>query len=278
MSSQFPRSTALTAGVAGLVALGALLGWGYLGDKDDDTRPAAGSSAEALPELPGDFQAIPAKELFATVASAQRAAGGWEVSSVAEMAGEKTPTTLQQVAITDNGADFRIEMTIDGTLVEGLWIDQVFYLQGFNPKKWAESWYRVPDDEAQQSQFATMVEASSAASLTAFGEPATYDVVGVEQVSELDDDVVEAVHYRVTVDPSSLSGQQGAAAGEAFTIDLWVDAEDRPVQVDSTLSSGGQDYRTTLFYSDYGKDFGLAAPARGDVTERTPPAMRRSAS
>jgi len=294
MSRQLPRTTTLAAGLAGLLALGALLGWGAIGGDDEEPAKSESASTSApteepaekpelpaaddLPELEEGFEAIAPGELLGRIAEAQRAAGSWEVSSVATSAGEESPPVLQQLMYTDSGANFRIQMAaddkeIEGGLVEGLYVDENFYLKGLNPKKWSQRWYQVPNDDRVLASFQSMLQGSTAASLTAFGEPAGYEVVGIEDATELDDDVVRTVHYRLQVDPSAAMGASGATE-ELLTLDIWVDAEDRPVQIESSIASGEDEYSSALYYSDYGKEFELSAPARSDVTKRRPPAMR----
>lgn len=294
MARRTPGSTTLLAGLAGILVLAGLLGWGMLGDERDDRDEPAEATAEVadapsedtpaeaeeqpLPELEEGFEAIAAADFFRTIAEAQQAAGSWEVSSVVVADGEETPVVRQQLSYHDDGADFRIQMPVDENqvedgVVEGLYVDEVFYLKGLNPARWDENWYQVPNDDEILATFESTLQGTAAANFATYGEPTSYEVVGIEDVTELDDDVVRAVHYRIEIDPSTAMGAS-AGQGEMLTMDLWVDGDDRPVQVESVVSSGGEEYRSALYYSDYGADFDLAAPAPAAVTERRPPSMR----
>lgn len=291
MSHRTPRSTLFAAGAVGVLVLGGMLGLGFIGGDDD--APGAesaetagfdgttvGGGPEELPELEGGFEPIAAADIFETIATAQRDAGSWEVSSLVITNGEETPVARQQLTYHDDGADFLIQLPADekeveGGLVEGLYVDGSFYLKGLNPSGWDERWYVVPDDDQMLVTFESTLQSSSAANLGSYGEPTAFEVVGVEDVTELDDDVVRAVHYRLEFDPSASLGDQ-AEGDERLMMDLWVDAEDRPVQVETVISSGGQEYTSALYYSDYGADFGLAAPADDDVTDRRPKAMAQA--
>ncbi|WP_235736335.1 hypothetical protein [Nocardioides alcanivorans] len=294
MSRQFPRSTAVVAGLTGAVVLAALLGWGAIGGDDEDAgakgsensatsdEPGDRTEPEELPELEEGFTAIPAAELLPTIAEAQQNAKSWTVTLDGESAGTPTPQALQEIQFTDTGATFRIQMAVTNDLatesvVEGLYVDETFYLKGFNPKKWDQAWYQLPNDDQLLASFESMLQGATASNLMKLGEPSEYEVVGIEDVQELDDDVVRAVHYKLTVDPSAAMGAQGVTEDMQY-LDIWVDAENRPVQVNSLITSGGDDYRSTLFYSEYGKDFGLVAPAKKDVTDRRPPAMKAAES
>lgn len=279
MSQQLPRSTALAAALTGVLALGALLGWGLVGGDDGGDAGASAEGAQELPELDEGFEAIPQAEFFATISQAQQDAKSWETSSVATQGGQEGPTSLIQLMYTDEGPRFRVQMEADRKevrdgLVEGLYVGETFYLKGLNPAKWDETWYQVPNDDQLLASFESMLQGSVASSLEAFGEPKSFEVVGVEEVTELDDDAVRAAHYRIEVDPSATMGGQGVTE-ELLTLDIWVDEHDRPVQVESQIRSGDQEMGSALYYSDYGKDFQLEEPAARDVTERRPPSMRQ---
>ncbi len=263
-----------------LVVIALLLVMVTLGKDDGSEAPAADLAGTGipteLPDLDEGFEAIAADQLFATVAGAQRAAGSWEVSSVARVAEGNLPTATQQIALVGDQVRFRVLMQVQDRAVEGRWVDEIFYLKGLNPRRWVP-WYQMPDDENTRSYLNALVEASDADSLSRLGEPATYDVVGLEDVTEIDDDVVRAAHYRVGIDPGDLTGgeEETSDVPPSLTIDLWVDAQDRPVQVQTTLVSQGEEFTTTLFFSDYGASFDISAPAAADVTEEIPPLMRR---
>lgn len=289
MSHRTPRSTLFAAGAVGVLALGGMLGLGFIGG-DDDTPNEEGSAettdadgtvtgggSEDLPELEDGFEAIPAADIFGVIAKAQEDAGSWEVSSLVITNGEETPVARQQLSYREGGADFLIQLPADeeqveGGLVEGLYVDGSFYLKGLNPSGWDERWYVVPDDDQMLVTFESTLQSSSAANLSSYGEPTVFDVVGVEDVTELDEDTVRAVHYRLEFDPSVSLGAE-ASGDERLVMDLWVDAEDRPVQVETVISSGGQEYTSALYYSDYGADFDLAAPDDDNVTDRRPKSM-----
>lgn len=271
------RSVLLLPAAVALVVIALLLVMVTMGQDDDPTssaEPTAAGLPTELPELDEGFEAIAPAELFATVAAAQRSAGSWEVASVAQMSQGELPTATQQIVLDGDQIRFRVLMQVQDRQVEGRWVDETFYLKGLNPKKWAP-WYQMPDDESTRAYLAALVEASDADSLSRLGDPASYEVVGIEDVTELDDDALRAVHYRVGIDPSSLAGAEQEPAGTppSLTVDMWVDADDRPVQVQTTLVSQGEEFTTTLFFSDYGAAFDISAPGAGQVTDEVPPAM-----
>lgn len=274
MSRPATRPLPFVPAAAALVVIAVLLAMVSLGQEDGVTS-ATGPAGAGAAELGEGFEAIQADELFATVAAAQREAGSWEVSSVAQMAEGDLPTATQQIDLLGDQVRFRVLMEVRGRAVEGRWVDEAFYLKDLNPKRWVP-WYQMPDDENTRGYLASLVEASDANSLARLGEPATYEVLGIEDVTELDDDVVRTAHYRVGIDPSGMAGAQAAdpATAPSLTIDMWVDAEDRPVQVRTTLVSAGEEFTTTLFFSDYGADFDITAPAADEVTDEVPPLMK----
>lgn len=99
---------------------------------------------------------------------------------------------------------------------------------------------------------------------------------GFEVVGDEDVDGIATTHYRGTVDVdralSELDAEQSEALAavfdalpDTFDVDVWMDEQDRPVQVvtDLVVEAGGQGIRTstTLGFRDYGIEVDVEAPA-----------------
>jgi len=125
MSRPATRPLPFVPAAAALVVIAVLLAMVSLGQEDGVTS-ATGPAGAGAAELGEGFEAIEADELFATVAAAQREAGSWEVSSVAQMAEGDLPTATQQIDLLGDQVRFRVLMEVRGRAVEGRWVDEAF--------------------------------------------------------------------------------------------------------------------------------------------------------
>lgn len=275
MSRQLSVSSTVQAAVMAVLVVGILLLLvvsGHLSEEDagtssdGDTRPASAGSVQDVSDLdlPGAFAPIPADEFFGTVTDAQRAAGTWSVVSTAESGGQTAPPASQDVKVTPKGVDVRIAMQGSFGPVEALWVGQEFYVKGLTPR--AKPWLKPDAKGRVQQLFAGLIAYSDPDQfLGELRDPATFEVVGVE-----DTDEGEAVHYRIGLDPASLGASEEAAEEDTVEMDMWVDEQDRPVQVVTVSEVGGADLRSTLVYSDYGKTVEFTPPPAGLVTTKLP--------
>lgn len=278
MSRQPSASSALQAAAAAVLVIGVLLLLVVSGDRSaEEPGSGSGDSASAGPaagvqdvsglELPGGFDPIPADEFFTTVTGAQKAAGTWTVVSTAESGGEASAPANQDVQVTASGVDVRISMQGSFGPVEALWVDETFFVKGLTPP--GKPWLK-PDGEGQVGELLAGLVAYSDPEqfLGAIREPAGFQLVGVE-----DTDAGRAAHYRIRIDAQSFLGDERATAEDSIEMDMWVDEQDRPVQVVTVSDVGGSQLRSTLIYSDYGQELELTAPPARQVTTTLPPGL-----
>jgi hypothetical protein len=117
----------------------------------------------------------------------------------------------------------------------------------------------------------TLGQLQSSASVDSFGVLALASsdlrTIGDETV-----DGVEATHYAFTVDVAKLPGtftgktalQQAGVT--SIPVDLWLDAQNRPVKAVQKVSVNGQQTSTTVSISDYNKPVTITAPPADQVS------------
>lgn len=274
MSRQLSVSSTVQAAVMAVLVVGILLLLvvsGHLSEESgtaasDGERPASAGHVQDVSDLdlPGEFEPIPAAGFFQKITESQRDAGSWQVVSTAESGGQTAPPASQDVKVTQKGVDVRIAMQGSFGPVEALWVDQQFYVKGLTPR--AKPWLKPDAKGRVQRLFSGLIAYSDPDQfLGELRDPASFEVVGVE-----DTDEGKAVRYRIGLDPASLGAGEEAAEEDTIEMDMWVDAEDRPVQVVTVSEVGGAELRSTLVYSDYGKPVELAPPPAGLVTTKLP--------
>jgi hypothetical protein len=154
-----------------------------------------------------------------------------------------------------------------------LMVDGQSYVQlpaGINPGD--KPWLLISADSSNPvvQQLATSLQSvTSSSSLdqyTAFTEASTVRVVGSEQV-----DGVAATHYALTVDvtklPNDTPGRSDllTAGLVRLPVDLWADAQGRPVKVSEELTVRNQKVTTLVTLSRFDEDVSITAPPADQV-------------
>ncbi|MGY1619538.1 hypothetical protein ACI797_22575 [Geodermatophilus sp. SYSU D00691] len=152
-------------------------------------------------------------------------------------------------------------------------VDEQTYVQlpeGINPSD--RPWLLVSADSSNPliRELAASLEStrssSDLAQYTAFAESSTVEVVGEEEVAG-----APATHYRLTVDvlrlPNDTPGRADLLSSglTRLPVDLWVDAEGRPVRVLQEFTVQGQDVRTLVELSDFDEPVEISAPPADEV-------------
>ncbi|MDT0200747.1 hypothetical protein [Nocardioides sp. AE5] len=270
--SALPRSTALQAAAAAVLVLGVLLLLVLQGGSGDDAGNEEGGPVSVpARELEQGMTSIASDEFFETVIAAQRAAGTWNVLSVSTVDGRSMQPSVQQVSLAGDDPAIRTVFDSGVGTVEALYIGGDFYVKGFSGTE--TPWWKVePDGEAGQLVTWLAQAADPTRFLSSLKEFRSFEVVGVEDVATAEEGTtVTAVHYRLTLDPPG----ENVAGTEAtpMEMDMWVDADDRPVRVETAVEGGGQRLETTLFYVLYGEKVDIEAPPADQVTTETPPEL-----
>ncbi len=248
---------ALLAGITAFVALA---------DDDEDGGAAGGG-------LPEGFSAIPEDVFVERVFGAQRAEQSWHMEQQKSVNG--TPGTLIRIDTEEGGerTDASLEISRqDGSTVplRVIAIDGVYYAKGLNTAKpW---WQADPSDgEAQATAVQTFAELLASQTSENLGDAIDeVELVGPDSV-----DGVTTAHYRlhltqpVAAPPGSTPVPTPEGQPEA-TLDVWVDAQDRPIKLVSTAVLEGSEVVYTTTYSSYGAPFGIKAPPANQVTDEVP--------
>jgi hypothetical protein len=154
-----------------------------------------------------------------------------------------------------------------------LMVDQQTYVQlpaGINPT--GKPWLLISADSSNPvvQQLATSLQSvTSSSSLdqyTAFTQAATVKLVGSDQV-----DGAPATHYALTVDvtklPNDTPGRSDllSAGLVKLPVDLWVDAQGRPVKVSEELTVQNQKVTTLVTLGSFDQDVTITAPPADQV-------------
>ncbi|CAM3335453.1 hypothetical protein NODU109028_12315 [Nocardioides dubius] len=270
MSRNIPARSAVAAIVVGVVTIGLLISlilWGKHAQGD--------SPAGAGHQVPDGFSSIEAEEIFSTIAQAQKDAGSWQVTSVSTVQGQQQPSGVVQVQLKGEQKTFRISMTTQAGVIEGLWDGERFYEKSPNGDA-AKPWYVYPEETFNPDALASLT--SDIEAMTKGYDIVEDEVVGSETVTDLEGNETEAVQYRLVIEPSADATAAGVdPATQRFQLDLWLDADNRPVQLQSTdlgaEASAQSASQMTTYYSQYGETFDLTAPAADQVTDKAPTAQ-----
>jgi hypothetical protein len=112
----------------------------------------------------------------------------------------------------------------------------------------------------------SITQSSDLDQYAAFAEAATVEVVGAGEV-----DGVAKTHYVLTVDvlqlPNDTPGRQDllSAGVVRVPVELWVDADGRPVKASQELTVQGQDVTTVVTLGDFDEPVTITAPPADQV-------------
>jgi hypothetical protein len=261
--SRRPRRLSLAAACSSVCLLVLLTGCGGSDSNDDSSSSATtsdGSSAAA---------SLTKANLGQEIRDAQADAGSAHVEATVEAAGQTldlagdvahldTPEspTFDFAADAGGDQDFRL-LVVDGTLyVSGSGISSR------GGKKWVKSDISDPDNPIAQ-----IFQTANPGNFSSYLQGVTdFQDKGAETV-----DGVDTEHYSVTVDTNEMlaanpvfKGQSVSQLGlpEKLTSELYVDDENRPVEIAVDLAAAGA---FEVHFSDYGKDVSVQAPPADDV-------------
>lgn len=263
------RATALAVAIAVLLLGGTTA---FVAFAPEDGGPTFGRSGGA--GLPGGFDEVPADVFVERVFGAQRAEESWHMEQQKTVNG--TPGTL--IRLDTEGGGERTQASIQISRPDGstaplqvIAIEGVYYAKGLNSER---PWWRADPADGQ-------VQATAAQTFADLLAVDTSEDLGdaVTDVELLGPDSVEGVttaHYRldltqpVAAPPGATPSAMPDGQPEA-TLEVWVDAGDRPIRLVLTSVVEDAEVTVTTTFSRYGAEFAISAPPARQVTSAIPP-------
>jgi hypothetical protein len=235
-----------------------------------------GSSSTASPPSSSPAISPTATALFARVSAALKKVGSLHVAISATLgtesinaAGDEALTngTLTAADITENVAGqggFRLII-----------LDEQTYAQlPASMNHTGKPWVLVSPNSANplvRGLAATLDQLKSSASVTAIAQFAPA-ATGVTDKGSDDVGGVPAAHYGFTVEVAKLPGTFPAKAAlqqaglVAIPVELWIDAQGRPVKITQHLAVSGQTSDTSVLATGYDKPVDIVAPPADQVS------------
>lgn len=255
----------VVAVVISVLVLAVLVAFVALGSGDDSE--SAGEDG-----LPSGFSEIPEDVFFNRIFGAQRTAGSWHFEQSRTIGGVQVISVSSDTELGEGAPDHDAEVVRaqkDGTqaTVGVKVLDGVYYAKGLPTVK---PWWRLERDGTALSE-GVIKELDALISQDTSEELQT----AVQSISLVGPDAVEGVEtarYRVILGENPVPAPEGGATEEPMLaeLDVWVDAEQRPVRMVVTVGEGPQTLVTTTTYTRYGEDLDIASPPASEVTTEAP--------
>lgn len=184
------------------------------------------------------------------------------------------PTAMQMSNTTSAGGQ---SIAMDILMVDGKW-----YLGGATMLQQlgvtSGTWVLLDKNSTNPviAQLATQMEAQTQAQGTAQVEQMVAVAKSLEEVGAEDVEGVPTTHYRLTLDAAEAAKLSGASPGEQtetaaavgdIPVDLWIDENNRTVQMQMNLDVQGQTLTMTMKMYDYDVPVEIAAPAPEEIAE-----------
>lgn len=264
------RVILIGAVAAAVVALGLV----FVFASGDDDGPG-----KADIELPAGFEKLDEDEFYPAMRDAQQAAGTFHLTSQISSEGAATqPPVDADVQFEEDGkiaSHLQMSVGRDRTLQVVLRGGRV-YVAGLSPG--AKPWWQV-NLQAKAGLAASMARlvrtANPQRQFEALQDPEKFALVGPDDIG-----ATPAVRYAVTLDATDYYTALGRPdeaellpePDAPIDIDLWLDADNRPVRTVATTRATGVLTTTSIAYTDYGQDVDIVEPPAARVTT-TPPKM-----
>lgn len=213
--------------------------------------------------------ALDKSTFFATIADAQKQAGSYKATGTTTTQGASVTTSSEARYDGDQLLAHAKTSPKGSQQFESVLAGGVIYLRGAGLPVPAGKWLKFdPKDKSNASSplAPLLALADPQKQLAVFGDPKDLTLVGDENVEGVD-----TSHYRVTVDAVKFAKNAGlpADAGKLLppelTIDLWLDADNRPIKMSQEFEIQGSKSTTEQVYSDYGADVKIDVPADKDT-------------
>lgn len=254
MSRNISARSAIGAIVAAALAVAVLLGLILYGHHAEEEHALESEPLALALVLP-------------TAAQAQLEAGSWTFES-SQSGGEGEPArNTQKVSMDGDEAQFRTVATSGDQTHEVLVVGDDLFIKAPDADE-STPWWKVPADDPRHAQLTSNLHLSDPAMLRSIGDPTGGKVVGVEELTSPNGDKTKTLHYRLEIE-----SQQAAMGAPAQVIDVWLDAEDRPVRISTGTAPGPVN---TLDFMDFGEKVDLDRPASDQVTDQAPPSLSQT--
>jgi hypothetical protein len=240
-----------------LLATGLLAG--VAGCSDSSTDNGTDNSTAVLPQ-----------ESFAEdVIAAQTESGSAHIEATINVSGSSFDMSGDVTALGEPDA-LKMDVTASagGEQMRLVLVERVLYVKGEQFAPEGKEWLKI-DLSDPSNPLSQVFDAANPSNFTAYLQGITkFEDVGVETV-----DGVETRHYTVTVDTAEMlesnpvfRGQDAATLGlpAELTSEVYVDSENRPVQIEADLGDTGT---FEVHFSDYGKNVSVKAPDPSTVGE-----------
>jgi hypothetical protein len=266
------RRIVAATSVAALLGLTAACG-------DDATEPASGGDSSVSTGADagdaGEAAELGEDDFYQASFDAMVEAGSYSFTmNTSSSAGAAGAVSLDgEVELTAEEASSRVRMPD----TEVIAVDGISYVKGSGQFDTGGKYFKVDPATATGLWAAMGAQQSPTAYVEMMKDPASFEVVGHEEVEGTD-----TVHYRVGIAreafASQLQGTLGDQAAqmlpEVIVADTWLDADDlmRKVVTSFAIEVSGQKVTTDIemLLDDYGKDFDIEAPAESEITTEDP--------
>lgn len=263
------RRIRATAPSAAGIALALALGLSACGGEDATTT--TGSSQEQSDQQ-SDQQSdagetVPAADLAERMAKAVQEAGSGRFATTSSAQGEDA---VSEAAFTIDGDDYSVQ----ATTTSGTETLEIIRTGGQTYLKMAatgDKWVLVDENSSdpQVAMMATMMAQLEGSmdiksSIAVYAQAADFTVGATEDV-----DGVKATRYSGTLPVEAVAGQlpeemrpmmTEALGTDPIPVELWLDAEDRPVRLVQTMTVMGEESSTTQDFSAWGESIEVTAP------------------
>lgn len=228
-------------------------------------------------ELPAGFERLGEDEFYQAMREGQQAAGTFHLRSQITTEGAAAqPPVDADVQFEEDGkisSHLRMPAGKGRTLQVVLRAGKV-YVAGLSPG--AKPWWRVNllAKEGLAASMARLVRTANPQSqFDALRDPEKFALIGPDDIG-----ATPAVRYAVTLDATDYYTALGRAdeaellpePDAPIDIDLWLDADNRPIRTIATTRATGVPTTTSIAYSDYGQDVDVVEPPAARTTT-TPP-------
>lgn len=280
-------TTTARASIATLLVSVLLLA-GCGGGDDEDPKPAADSSSDAAsgspsaadPTTDGATSELDEDSFYETITRAQEEAGSFRSTTTTTNSG--MTFVLEQEATYDDGQLLGHSKSTAQSpqQVESVVADGVVYLKVDGMGIPSGKWLKIdPEDPANaDNPLAALAGlADPEVALEAVGDLESLKLVGPETVKG-----TETSHYRATVLTANYAEILGLPDDAAdllpakLPMNMWVDADNRPVKFEMSFEVRGVESTTEQTYYDYGADIDVTVPADSDTV--TPSELGLAAS
>jgi hypothetical protein len=258
---------------AGVVVPLVLLGVSACGDDDAKSGDAATQGAPDRDQDQVDSSESPDSQLTGDEVDpddfGNRLAAAYDgvKSASMEMSIDASGQTMDATGVVDySGDDPAMSMEMNGATfgagtVKVILVDRTMYMQmPGQGRKYLEVALDDPNSPLAGS-FGSMESFDPRATIESF----TKSLDSVREIGEEDVNGTNATHYVVTADTTDIAGDLGADAGQLpdkLTYDIWLDGQDRPVQMEIDLEDQG---KVSVQMSDYDEPVTIKAPPSSQV-------------